>query len=104
MKIAIMARLALPYRACRWWNLALPCALPLCSPEEMTMAKPQIEKQDEDTKFNVQAEAQKRKMDQAATKHANKIPGNTEPNAGGANREAGDRRARQNDRATNGGE
>jgi hypothetical protein len=26
------------------------------------------------------------------------------PNAGGQNREAGDRRARQNDRATNGGE
>ena len=57
-----------------------------------------------DTKFNVQAEAQKQKMDVAATKHANKIPGNTEPNAGGANREAGDRKARTNDRKTNGGE
>jgi len=27
-----------------------------------------------------------------------------QPNAGGQNREAGDRKARQNDRATNGGE
>lgn len=58
----------------------------------------------EDSKFNVQAEAQKRKMDAAAEKHANTIKGNTEPNAGGANREAGDRKARMNDRATNGGE
>ena len=57
-----------------------------------------------DTKFDVQAEAQKQKMDVAATKHANKIPGNTEPNAGGANREAGDRKARTSDRKTNGGE
>ena len=57
-----------------------------------------------DTKFDVQAEAQKHKMDAAATKHAHKIPGNTEPNAGGQNREAGARTARQNDRATNGGE
>jgi len=68
------------------------------------MTKQDLDKQATDTKFNVQAEAQKRKMDQAATKHANKIPGNTEPNAGGANREAGDRKARTNDRATNGGE
>ena len=57
-----------------------------------------------DTKFDVQAEAQKQEMDVAATKHGNKIPGNTEPNAGGANREAGDRKARTNDRKTNGGE
>lgn len=68
------------------------------------MTKQHIDKQAADTKFNVQADAQKQKMDQAATKHANKIPGNTEPNAGGANREAGDRKARMNDRATNGGE
>jgi hypothetical protein len=54
--------------------------------------------------FRVEAEAQKRKMDAAATKHANTIPGNTEANAGGVNREKGDRKARQNDRATNGGE
>ncbi len=57
-----------------------------------------------DGKFSVQANAQKHKMDTAATKHANTIRGNTEPNAGGKNREAGDRKARQNDRATNGGE
>ncbi|GEM_PF-1259047 len=62
------------------------------------------EKQAADTRFNVQAEAQKRKMDRAAEKHANTIRGNTEPNAGGQNRETGDRKARQNDRATNGGE
>lgn len=60
-------------------------------------------KQD-DAKFSVQGEAQKRKMDAAAEKHAHTIRGNTEPNAGGANREAGDRKARMNDRATNGGE
>ena len=52
----------------------------------------------------LRAEAQKQKMDQAATKHAGKIKGNTEPNAGGENRETGDRKARMNDRATNGGE
>ena len=57
-----------------------------------------------DTKFDVQAEAQKQKMDLAATKHAGKSKGNTEPNAGGENREAGDRKARMNDLATNGGE
>lgn len=54
--------------------------------------------------FRVEAQAQKRKMDQAAEKHANTIRGDTEPNAGGVNREMGDRKARQNDRATNGGE
>jgi hypothetical protein len=68
------------------------------------MSKLDQTKQAADTKFNVQAEAQKHKMDAAATKHANKIHGDTEPNAGGQNREAGDRKTRQNDRATNGGE
>ncbi len=58
----------------------------------------------DDTKFDVKAEAQKQKMNLAATKHAGKSKGNTEPNAGGENREAGDRKARMNDRATNGGE
>ena len=58
----------------------------------------------DDTKFDVQAEAQKQKMNLAATKHAGKSKGNTEPNAGGENREAGDSKARMNDRATNGGE
>ena len=68
------------------------------------MTKPDLDKRAADTKFNVQAAAQKQKMDQAATKHANKIPGNTEPNAGGENRQAGDRKARMNDRKTDGGE
>jgi hypothetical protein len=71
--------------------------------EKITMAKQHGDRQ-ADEKFSVQAEAQKRKLDQSATKHANKVPGNTEPNAGGDNREKGDRKARQNDRATNGGE
>jgi hypothetical protein len=68
------------------------------------MTKHHPDKQAAATKFNVQAEAQKQKMDQAASKHAGKSPGNTEANAGGVNRETGDRKARQNDRATNGGE
>lgn len=68
------------------------------------MTTPDFDKQAENSKFGVQAEAQKRKMDAAAVKHANTIRGNTEPNAGGQNRETGDRKARQNDRATNGGE
>jgi len=59
---------------------------------------------DEDDRFHVQLAAQKRKTDAAARKHAGTVPGNTEPNAGGRNREVGDRKARQNDRATNGGE
>ena len=68
------------------------------------MTKQHSDKQASDTKFNVQAEAQKQKMNQAAQKYAGKAKGNTEPNAGGENREAGDRRARTNDRSTNGGE
>ena len=52
------------------------------------MTKKTLDKQADHTKFNVQAEAQKQKMDQAATKHAGKMKGNTEPNAGGENREA----------------
>lgn len=68
------------------------------------MTKQNLDNLADDTKFNVQAEAQKQKMNQAAAKHAGKIKGNTEPNAGGENREAGDRKARMNDRATNGGE
>jgi hypothetical protein len=68
------------------------------------MTKPHPDKQAAHIKFTVQAEAQKQKMNQAATKHADKVPGNTEANAGGVNREVGDRKARQNDRATNGGE
>ncbi len=68
------------------------------------MSRPDFDKTAENTKFNVAAEAQKRKLDAVAEKHANTIRGDTEPNAGGQNREAGDRKARQNDRATNGGE
>lgn len=68
------------------------------------MTRPAFSKTEENSKFHVAAEAQKRKLDAAAEKHANTIRGNTEPNAGGKNREAGDRKARQNDRATNGGE
>jgi len=68
------------------------------------MTKPDFDKKAEDARFHVRQQAQTQKMNAAAGKHANKIPGNTEPNAGGANREAGDRKARMNDRATNGGE
>ena len=45
------------------------------------MSKQHLDKQTAATKFNLQAEAQKQKMDQAATKRAGKIKGNTEPNA-----------------------
>lgn len=68
------------------------------------MTKPSFDSSTENTRFDVMQEAQKRKLDAAASKHANTIRGNTEPNAGGVNREKGDRKARQNDRATNGGE
>lgn len=68
------------------------------------MTNHDIDKGTENTKFEVQRDAQKQKMAAAQTKHANTIKGNTEPNAGGQNREAGDRKARQNDRPTNGGE
>lgn len=61
-------------------------------------------KKAQNTKFGVQQDAQKQKMNAVQEKHANTIRGNTEPNAGGQNRETGDRRTRQNDRATNGGE
>lgn len=54
--------------------------------------------------FDVQAEAQKQKMAAAARKHAHRLPGGGEANIGGENRETGDRKARTNDRATNGGE
>ena len=59
----------------------------------------------ENEKHDVARDAQRDKMANAEpvlnpkqTKRSN------EPNAGGQNREAGDRKARQNDRATNGGE
>lgn len=68
------------------------------------MTRPQQDKTAPTDSFRIGAEAQKRKMDRAAGKHANTIPGNAEANAGGVNREKGDRKTRQNDRATNGGE
>lgn len=60
----------------------------------------------ENDKFNVQQKAQAQKMgnaDPALNPGRLRRP-DEEANAGGQNREAGDRRARQNDRATNGGE
>lgn len=53
------------------------------------MTKPDFDKSAENTSFDVKQEAQKKKMDDAAEKHANTIKGDTEPNAGGANREKG---------------
>lgn len=59
----------------------------------------------ENEKFNIRKGAQDAKMAEADPfvnpKHENR---SNEPNAGGQNREAGDRKARQNHRATNGGE
>ncbi|WEF24448.1 hypothetical protein [Paracoccus sp. S3-43] len=63
-------------------------------------------------KFDPKAENEKYATKQAAQQakmgHADlnpkQIHPSHEPNAGGQNREAGDRKARQNDRATNGGE
>lgn len=62
------------------------------------MTRPDFDKQAENTRFDVQAEAQKRKMDAAATRHADTIRGDTEANAGGQNRETGNRKARSRDR------
>ncbi len=46
----------------------------------------------ENTRFDVKAEAQKQKMDNAARPHTpRKAPRTNEPNAGGANRESGHR-------------
>ncbi|MCV2445729.1 MULTISPECIES: hypothetical protein [Paracoccus] len=61
---------------------------------------------EENEKFNVQQKAQALKMgnaDPALNPGRMRRP-DEEANAGGQNREAGDRKARQNDRATNGGE
>ena len=68
------------------------------------MTRPDLDARGQDTRFHVQQNAQDQKMKAAAGKHANTIRGNTEANAGGINRETGDRKARTNDRATNGGE
>ena len=60
---------------------------------------------EENEKFNVQQKAQALKMGNAdPVLNPKQMQRSNEPNAGGQNREAGDRKARQNDRATNGGE
>ncbi|SNR33396.1 hypothetical protein EYF88_04020 [Paracoccus sediminis] len=59
----------------------------------------------ENEKDAVKRGAQKNKMGNAdPVLNPKQMQRSNEPNAGGQNREAGDRRARQNDRATNGGE
>lgn len=61
--------------------------------------------QAENERFNVQEKAQARKMGNAdPVLNPRQMQRSNEPNAGGQNREAGDRKARQNDRETNGGE
>lgn len=56
------------------------------------MTKPDLDKSAENTKFDVQDEAQKQKMGNAAQPHnPNKANRTNEPNAGGANRESGHR-------------
>lgn len=64
-----------------------------------------MDPKDTDAQDRAKLQAQTRKMQEAATRHPpSSMPGNREPNAGGVNREKGDRKARTNDRATNGGE
>jgi len=59
----------------------------------------------ENEKHDVARDAQRDKMANAEpVLNPKQMKRSNEPNAGGQNREAGDRKARQNDRATNGGE
>ena len=67
------------------------------------MAK-EFDPQAENEKFNIQKDAQDDKIRDAPPQNPKQVKRTNEPNAGGQNREAGDRKARQNDRATNGGE
>lgn len=61
--------------------------------------------QAENERYNVRRQAQDAKMGNAdPVLNPRQMPRSNEPNAGGQNREAGDGKARQNDRATNGGE
>ncbi|MTH64848.1 hypothetical protein [Paracoccus shanxieyensis] len=61
------------------------------------------EKANED--FNTKQQAQHEKLGNLRNiKNPQQLHNANPPNAGGENREAGDRHARQNDRATNGGE
>lgn len=56
------------------------------------MTRPDFDKAAEQNRFNVQQEAQERKMGNAATPHnPNKAARTNEPNAGGQNRESGHR-------------
>lgn len=65
----------------------------------------QFDPKAENEKHNTRQAAQKAKMGNAdPVLNPKQMQRSNEPNAGGQNREAGDRRARQNDRATNGGE
>lgn len=55
--------------------------------------------------FNVKQRAQQEKLGHIArVQNPQQLHNANPPNAGGENRDAGDRHARQNDRATNGGE
>ena len=68
------------------------------------MAKP-FDPQAENEEFNRRRHAQEQKMGNAdPVLNPRQMPRGNEPNAGGENRETGDRKTRQNDRATNGGE
>ncbi len=59
----------------------------------------------ENEKFQTRQKAQSEKMGNAdPVLNPGQMQRSNEPNAGGQNREAGDRKTRQNDRATNGGE
>lgn len=73
------------------------------SKRETKMAK-EFDPQAENEKFNIQKSAQNDKIRDAPPQNPKQVKRTNEPNAGGQNREAGDRKARQNDRATNGGE
>lgn len=55
--------------------------------------------------FNTKNRAQQEKLNNPDPGlNPTQMRNGNEPNAGGQNREAGDRKTRQNDRATNGGE
>jgi len=59
----------------------------------------------DNTAFHVKLNAQENRMaGQKNVQNPQVLHRANQPNAGGQNRESGDRRARQNDRATNGGE
>lgn len=65
----------------------------------------QFDPKAENDKHSVKQAAQRAKMGNAdPVLNPKQMQRSNEPNAGGQNREAGDRRARTNDRATNGGE